>query len=675
MLKPMLASLDDAPLEDRHFVYEPKYDGIRAIAEVTPPGRVQLWSRLGNEKTSQFPEIAAALSKWARRQKQAVVLDGEIVALDAEGRPTGFQRLQGRIHLAGEPALTSSSVRTAYIVFDVLSEGGRDLRDVPLLERRKVVERLFKGNRDSRLRVSEMVRGNGRALYARALEQGWEGLIAKHADSLYKSGKRTPDWRKIKITQEQEFVVGGWTEPRQTRAWFGALLLGVYEGSRLVYVGHSGTGFNERELVRVMKLLRPLETDECPFTPEPPTNERPHWVEPRLVAQVRFTEWTAAAKLRHPVYLGLRDDKNPRDVVREQKGHKASDVASGFSRTTLGRTKPTRAAPGITQASLAALVDHLRALEDARRDGTLELPDGQRLAVTNLHKVFWPKEKLTKGDLFRYYAQISPYILPAVADRPLVMKRFPNGIDAKAFYQHRVGDVPQSVRIEKVTVAEQRPQIIGGDLLTLLYTTQLAAISQDPWFSRVQSPEFADYAALDLDPMPGLPFSRTLEVARWIHDELEQLGATGVPKTSGSEGLHIYLPLPTGTPYEAGLLFCQIIATVVAQKHPKHATVERTVAARGKRVYVDFMQNVLGKTLATAYSARASAFAGVSTPLTWQEVHDGIDREAFTIRTVPARLSATGDPWAALRKSKGIDLEAVSRYFDKARGRLKGDKR
>ncbi len=295
--------------------------------------------------------------------------------------------------------------------------------------------------------------------------------------------------------------------------------------------------------------------------------------------------------------------------------------------------------------------------------------------MTNLHKVFWPKEKLTKGDLFRYYAQVSPYILPAVADRPLVMKRFPNGIDAKPFYQHRVEDVPQGVRIEKVTVAEQRPQIIGGDPLTLLYTTQLAAISQDPWFSRVQSPEFADYAALDLDPMPGLPFSRTLEVARWIHDELDQLGATGVPKTSGSEGLHIYLPLPPGTPYEAGLLFCQIIATVVAQKHPKHATVERTVAARGKRVYVDFMQNVLGKTLATAYSARASAFAGVSTPLTWQEVHDGVDREAFTIRTVPARLSATGDPWAALRKSKGVDLEAVSLYLDKARGRSKGDKR
>jgi bifunctional non-homologous end joining protein LigD len=672
MLKPMLASLEDPPLEDPRLVYEPKYDGIRAIADVSPGGPVRLWSRLGNEKTAQFPEIVRALAGWARRQRQPVVLDGEIVALDADDRPTGFQQLQGRIHLAGEPAATS--VRTAYIVFDALREGRRDLRDSPLLERREVVERLFKGNRDSCLRVSEMARGSGKALYERALQQGWEGLIAKHADSLYKSGKRTPDWRKLKITQEQEFVIGGWTDPRQTRSWFGALLLGVYEGSNLVYVGHTGTGFNERELERVMKLLRPLATDDCPFTPRPRTNERPHWVEPRLVAQIRFTEWTTDAKLRHPVYLGLRDDKEPREVVRERK---TRNVASGFSRTKPGRreVRPKPDTSPLGRTASAAIVDQLNALEHARRDGTLELPGAQRLAITNLHKVFWPKEKLTKGDLFRYYAQVSPFILPAVADRPLVMKRFPNGIAAKPFYQHRVEDVPSGVRFEKVKVAEQRPQLVGGDLLTLLYMTQLAAISQDPWFSRVQSPEFADYAALDLDPMPGLPFSRTLEVARWIHDELELLGAPAVPKTSGSEGLHIYLPLPPGTPYEAGLLFCQIIATVVAQKHPKHATIERTVAARGKRVYIDFMQNVLGKTLATAYSARASGFAGVSTPLTWQEVHEGVDREAFTIRTVPGRVTAAGDLWAPLRRSNGVNLEAVSRYLDQARGRLNGDKR
>jgi bifunctional non-homologous end joining protein LigD len=293
------------------------------------------------------------------------------------------------------------------------------------------------------------------------------------------------------------------------------------------------------------------------------------------------------------------------------------------------------------------------------------LPDGGRLRVTNLHKVFWPKAKRTKGDLFRYYARVAPFLLPAVADRPLVMKRFPNGVAAPPFYQHRAPDVPDGVRWEVVGAVETRPQIIGGDLMTLLYTTQLAAISQDPWFSRVAHPQFADYAAFDLDPSEGVPFARVLDVARWIRDELDSLKALGVPKTSGSEGLHIYIPLPPGTPYDAGLLFCQIVATVVVQKHPKVATIERSVKARGKTVYIDCLQNILGKTLATAYSARASDWAGVSTPLAWAEVDAGIDPRDFTIETVPARLAQAGDLWAPLRKSKGVALERVTRYTER----------
>jgi bifunctional non-homologous end joining protein LigD len=264
--------------------------------------------------------------------------------------------------------------------------------------------------------------------------------------------------------------------------------------------------------------------------------------------------------------------------------------------------------------------------------------------------------------------------VPAVADRPLVLKRYPNGIAEKWFYQHRVEDRPPGVRTEVVSVEERRPQIVGGNITTLLHTTQLAAISQDPWFSRVQHPEFADYVALDLDPSDGVPFARVLDVARWIHDELDALGAPGVPKTSGASGLHVYIPLPANTPYDAGLLFCQIVATVVAQKHPKVATIERSVRARGARVYVDCLQNILGKTLATAYSARASDYAGVSTPLTWQEVDEGVDRTDFTIQSVPARLEKTGDLWAALRKSKGVNLARVARYAERVgKGRAKGD--
>lgn len=722
MLKPMLASLEEAPLADPAFVYEPKYDGIRVIAEIAVGGRTRLWSRLGNEKTTQFPEVAAALERWGRRLPEPVVLDGELVALDGQGQPTGFQQLQGRIHVAAAET-TLAGARVAFIAFDVLRAAGHDLRERPLHERRDVLEQLIAAGRprkDTTLRISEQVRGDGRALYTRALASGWEGLIAKHIDSKYKSGKRTPDWRKLKIVHEQEFVIGGWTEPRNARAWFGALLLGVYERDALVYVGHTGTGFDQRELERVMALLERRATTTCPFRDRPKTNERPHWVTPSLVAQIKFTEWTTDAKLRHPVYLGLRDDKAARDVHREPSGRlhasvrarlatpgaasssdeppvtaesnmkaaatgksrskkaaaagpraaKAGAAASPTSKSTTSKSRASKSRaskpPALelpTASDIAALVRTLRALEDDRQDATLDLGGGRQLAITNLHKPFWPAKKLTKGDLFRYYAQVAPVLLPVIADRPLVMKRFPNGVGGKPFYQHRSPDVPTGVRVAPVPSSDgPRPHIIGGDLLTLLYTTQLAAISQDPWFSRIQSPTIADCVALDLDPSDGVAFRQVLEVARAIHDELDSIGAAAFAKTSGASGLHVFIPLPPDTPYEAGLLFCQIIATVVTHKHPRIATVERSVAARGKRVYVDYLQNIMGKTLASAYSVRANDFAGVSTPLTWDEVHGDIDREDFTLTTVPKRLATVGDLWGGLRTAAGVDLGRAAKY-------------
>jgi bifunctional non-homologous end joining protein LigD len=677
MIEPMLASLADAPLEDPHLVYEPKYDGIRAIAEVGR-GQVRLWSRLGNEKTRQFPEVVAALEKWARHRRDDIVLDGEIVALDGRGEPTGFQKLQGRIHLSTAPesaeagrSATSARPSVAFIAFDLLKEGRTDWRGKPLSARREALERVFGGAAASPvLRVSRQVRGSGGALYKEALAQGWEGLIAKHVGSLYRSGKRTPDWRKLKIVHEQEFVVGGWTEPRQTRTYLGALLLGVYEpgnqqpapsnqqpapSNQLTYVGHIGTGFNEKELARLMRLLKPIETRESPFRERVKTNERAHWVRPELVAQVKFTEWTADGRLRHPVYLGLRDDKKPSEVHREE-----------VHREDVGRA-PKSASPA-HRAEGDAVLDQLSALEAARKDGVVTLPDGDTVAVTNLGKVFWPKLKLTKGDLFRYYARVAPAILPALADRPLVMKRFPNGVAAKPFYQHEAPKVPGGVRVVDVASnSDARVQIVGGSLKTLLYTTQLAAISQDPWFSRVQHLEFTDHVALDLDPADGVPFGHCLDVARWIRDELAALGAEGWAKTSGADGLHVYVPLPPRTPYDTGLLFCQLVATMIAHKHPRVATVERSVAARGKRVYVDYLQNIMGKTLASAYSARASDYAGVSTPLSWAEVDAGVDRRDFTLTTVPARLDRMGDLWAGLRASPGVDLARVTRGRKKGR--------
>jgi bifunctional non-homologous end joining protein LigD len=380
---------------------------------------------------------------------------------------------------------------------------------------------------------------------------------------------------------------------------------------------------------------------------------------------VKVTEWTVDDKLRHPTYIGMRDDIPPASVRREPDTIiRESDVATRHK---------THAARPFTGRETTGLLDQLDAIQASGGDGTLELPSGDRLAVSNLGKVFWPArprsgqaEPLTKGDLFRHYVRMAPYILPALADRPLVMKRYPNGITGKPFYQHRAPDkIPPGVRVKQVTTGtETRPHLVGGSLLTLLYTVQLASISQDPWFSRVDSPDLVDHIAIDLDPPDGLPFRRVLDVALWVRDELAALAAPGFAKTSGAGGLHIYVPMPPDTPYGAGLIFAQILATLVARKHPKAATVERAIKARGRRIYVDYLQNILGKTLASAYSPRASDFAGVSTPLTWDEVEAGVKPQDFTVRTFAGRLEAVGDLWAALRTSKGADLRAVMKYAE-----------
>jgi bifunctional non-homologous end joining protein LigD len=689
-LRPMLATLADAPLTQKGLVYEPKYDGIRALVEIVPAAggaKVRIWSRNGNEKTAQFPAIVRAFEAAGGKLRGPVVLDGEIVALDERGRPAGFQRLQGRMHLLGARDVERAEQvqRAAFIAFDILRDGKTDLTGLPLAERRKRLEQLVdqivrlpsaeqarasrRQAEDQLIRLSEQVKDDASALYARAMNEKWEGLIAKDAASTYQPGKRSPAWRKVKLVQEQEFVVGGWTEPRQTRQHFGALLLGVHENGGLKYAGHTGTGFDQKELARLSKLLKARETDRSPFTEKIKTNEPAHWVRPDLVAQIRFTEWTADDRLRHPVYLGLRDDKSAGEVVREgAKGANGATGAKGAGAKGANGANGANSANGAT----GALIDQLRALEDARRDGELTLPNGDRLKVTNLAKVFWPDLKLTKGDLLRYYVEVSPSILPCVEDRPLVMKRFPNGVGGKAFYQQRSREErpPKGVRIETLTIdpikEPDAKRIIGGSLTTLLYMTQMAAISQDPWFSRVQSPLDMDHCVIDLDPTEGATFEKVLDVARWVRDELASLGVPGFPKTSGASGLHVYIPLPPHTSYESGQLFCQIVATLVATRHPKAATVERVVARRPRgTVYVDYLQNILGKTLATAYSARASDYAGVSTPLTWKEVAGKVNPRDFTIRTAPARFSKVGDLWDGLRTAAPADLEAVFERYSK----------
>jgi bifunctional non-homologous end joining protein LigD len=661
-------------------VYEPKYDGIRAIALVEPPdiptgfAKTRFWSRLGNEKTVQFPELVATLGVWGQRLKGPVVLDGEIVALDSKGRPAGFQRLQNRIHVhvpgfrSSKPQLRPDEQPTAFIAFDLLRDADLDLRALPLTERRAQLERLFSTHKapTTALRISEQVVGDGRELYTRAKAEGWEGLLVKRAKSPYRDGRRSPEWLKFKINQQDEFVIGGWTEPKGARNRFGSLILGRYDAAnRLVHAGDVGTGFTGTELDRLWKLLEPLATSISPFHDAPKTLGKAHWVRPKLVAQVRYTEVTDDGRLRHPAYLGLRDDKVAKEVVSPAKARPAYITVSPPPTRPAKKAKKAAAGRRDPLKSWATAADDLTAqlddLERRKKDGRLTLPDGDTLDVTNPQKIFWPGPKYTKGDLLRFYARIAPLLLPVIDERPLVMKRFPNGVDGQAFYQHRAPDIyPRGVRVEPVPDVDVPTMFVGGGLKTLLYMAQLAAISMDPWFSRMDALDDADQVAIDLDPQPGATFTQILDVARWVRDELERLKVPGFPKTSGSEGLHIFIPLPPGTSYEAGLLFCQIVATIVSTKHPKVATVERMVRRRKDgTIYVDYLQNIPGKTLACAYSARASAFAGVSTPLTWSEIDEKISPQDFTIKTIEARVKTVGDLWADLRKATPADLETA----------------
>ena len=665
-------------------VFEPKYDGIRALVALDGAAPPRILTRLGRDKTAQFPDLLDPLAAFAERLGRPVLLDGEIVAIDEQGAALPFQHLQERLHATGGAVRAAvRRVTAALVVFDLLRDGNEDLRPLPFTERRKRLERAMRLNASAIVRLVDSSAGNGAALAAHGLQHDWEGIIAKRPDGSYSSGSRGPGWRKLKFNRSEEFVVGGWTAPRGTRRHFGALLLGYYaEGARrsrtapLVFAGQVGTGFTDAELDRLAGLLGPLATDASPFVElaQPKPSEKRRWVEPALVVQVSFGRWTRDGVLRHPVYLGSRDDKRAPDVrlpARRPPAAHATERAAGPA-----ATPPPRRATARTPHPEPAVDDILAQLEDlerSRRRGTLVLSDGARVPVGNLHKVFWPEPGVTKGELLRFHLRAAPYLLPVVADRPLVMKRFPNGVDGKSFYQHRAPDpLPDGLRVATVRESPDKPAsvvpyLVGGRLQTLLYMAQLAVISQDPWFSTLPDIETANLAALDLDPMPEASFDRVLDVACWLHDELDRLGVPCFAKTSGSEGLHIFIPLPPGTPYEAGMIFCQIIATVVAGAHPAAATVERLVRQRRPdAVYIDYLQNIYGKTLACAYSARASPFAGVSTPLTWTEVREGVAAglrpNDFTLRSIFGRLEQVGDLWAGIRTAEPARLEAALAY-------------
>lgn len=648
-VSPMLATLAGAIPDGEDWTFEPKYDGIRVVALATLDS-VVLLTRNGNDKAAQFPEIVDAVRRLARARRKPLVLDGEIVAL-RDGEVARFQALQSRMHVTNGGAIESHVRNTpvAFIAFDLLLEGDRGLLGEPWSERRARLERVFAGRGvdAERMRLGETDGGDGARMLEHARAAGWEGIIAKRTDAPYRPGVRSRDWLKVKVEHRQEFVIGGWTEPRNSRELIGAILLGYHDDGKLIYAGHTGGGFTGEALRDMHRRLAPLERKDSPFSTKPRTNERAHWVEPRVIAEVKFNEWTNDGKLRQPIFLGVRDDKEAAEIVRERAMGEAR-------RATRGPRSATRSSRILTQ---------LERIESDSGSGTLELPDGATLNVSSLGKKYFTGPDVTKGAVMRYYVQIADGLLPAIADRPLVLKRMPDGMSGETFFQHKPpSGAPEVMRVADVqTESGKQPRVIGGGIGTVLSLVQFGVISMDPWHSRIDSLDEPDYAFLDLDPGPRATFDRVVEVALAVREELESLGLRGVPRTSGSRGVHIALPLPGGMTYDAALVLAQIVATRVADAHPRMATVERAVKRRAQdAVYVDYLQNMRGKSIASVYSVRARVGATVATPLDWDEVSPGLDPAIFTIDTVPRRLAEVGDLWRAGMK-KPNTMRAIKR--------------
>jgi bifunctional non-homologous end joining protein LigD len=512
----------------------------------------------------------------------------------------------------------------------------------------------------------------------RARRGRWEGIIAKRSASIYAPGARSRDWLKLKLLHRSEFVIGGFTEPRRTRPYLGAILLGYFDAhDQLRYVGHTGGGFDRATLKDTRERLERIEQDRSPFAEVPSSNERVHWVKPKLVAEVKFSEWTSDGRLRQPIFLGLRDDKNARDVHLERESVQRLSGATSRRKTATARnvrSEARRAPPRQAHATAkraskttrkpSSVEAQLDNLQRTSGEGTLRFDARKSLHVSSLDKIFFEESGITKGDLMRYYTLMAPVLLPVLKDRPLILKRYPNGIGGSSFFQQNAGKYPKGVRVAEVATEDGKraERIIGGDLITLLHTVQLGTIAVHPWQSRLPSIEFADYSTIDLDPGKGVPFARVVELAERIRGELEALDLQAALKTSGSRGLHIVLPLPPRTSYARSAALAEAIAARVTAKNPALATLERSLQRRPKgTIYVDAKQNARGKSVASAYSVREHPRAPVSAPLRWNDLNPNLRIEDFTIATMPERLDKLGDLWG-----EALERRNTSRAIDRA---------
>jgi bifunctional non-homologous end joining protein LigD len=624
--KPMLATLVEQPFDRAGWLFEVKWDGFRAIAEVNS-GKVSFYSRNHKPFEQRFVPIVESL----RRLRHEAVLDGEVVVLDDKGR-SQFQLLQN-YGKTGKGALR-------YYVFDLLHLDGRDLRGMPLTSRKQLLADTL-GDLPNVL-LSEHVEERGKTFFEAARVHGLEGIMAKDGQSPYREGVRSHEWLKIKTHRRQEAIICGFTEPRCSRQGLGALVLGVHEGKGLVCIGHAGGGFDSQGLSDLRSRLDPLVQRECPFRKKPKTNAPVHWVRPQLVCEVSFQEWTRDGMMRQPIFAGLREDKSARSVRREEPQALPPPSANG-ARHSSRKGRSSNSSP--TGTPRKAAIEASAAIAEP--------------PLTNLEKVFWPDEGFTKGDIIEYYRSIAPVILPYLRDRPESLLRHPNGIAGKSFFQKDVSRQPPPEWVETVIVpsdSESRDitYVVCQNEASLLYLANLGCIELNPWSSRIGSLDRPDYLVIDLDP-EDVPFARVIATAVAVRKTLEGCDAKGFCKTSGKRGLHIFVPLGTRYSYDRSREFAELIANLVNGELPDSTSVVRSPAQRQGKVYLDFLQNRRGQTLAAPYSVRPYPNATVSAPLKWSEVKKGLDPAQFTMRTMRKRLDKVGDLWEPVL-GPGIDL-------------------
>jgi bifunctional non-homologous end joining protein LigD len=635
-VKPQLATLVEKPPEGEGWLHEIKFDGYRILAYVDGD-KVRLKSRNDLDWTAKFPELAKAVGRGKARQ---VILDGEVVALNEHG-VSDFQALQS--------ALTSHKRGgLIYYVFDLLWLDGEDLRGLPLAERKPRLESLKLPVDRGPLRFAEHVRANGADFFAEAERLGLEGIISKRQDQPYKPG-RGSDWLKIKCATRSEFVIGGFTDPGGARQGFGALLLGYYDKARdFKYAGRVGTGFNDRLLKDLSKKLHGIEVSKPPFSGVAIKRERhAHWVRPNLVAEVRYSNWTRDGLLRHPAFLGLREDKPAKSVHREKPQR--------LAKLKPAATPKKNAAPHSRSAKKPASADGSREASIA----------GRRL--THPDKVLYPDDGLTKRDLAEYYQKVAHWMLPHVAGRPLSIVRCPDGLAGQRFFQkHPTAGMLSN--LERVMVTEKharREYVVINSAADLVDLVQIGALELHVWGSRADAIERPDCLIFDLDPAPEVAWKQVCSAARRIRELLRELGLESFLKTSGGKGLHLAVPIARRHDWEFVNSFCHAVASAIARAAPDEFVATMSKAVRGGKIYVDYLRNQRGATAVAAYSTRARPGAPVSMPIAWEELTAVTSSDQFRVASAVGRLQRLKrDPWAAMGRTRQSLSAAMIRKLE-----------